>query len=200
MLTLSRSLAALTLGAAITLGALPAQAEFKRFEIDPDHFSVAARIMHAGYYTQTGLFTRGKGSFRYDAESGQLADVVVEIDAKSFFTGHRQRDDHVKGPDFLNSGEFPTITFKMTGYEKTGDNNAKINGDLTIRGQTRPVSVDVILNKAADYPFGHGKYTLGLNGATVFARSDFGMTYALEGGLVADTVALELGFEANLAQ
>jgi len=199
-MTLSRILSAGALGVALLMSALPARAEFQRFEIDPDHFSVAARIMHAGYYTQTGLFTRGTGSFRYDAETRQLADVVVEIDATSFFTGHRQRDDHVKGPDFLNSGEYPTIRFVMTGVEQTGENKAQLKGDLTVRGQTKPVVVDLILNKAADYPFGHRKYTLGINGATVFARSDFGMSYALDGGLVGDTVALELGFEANRAE
>lgn len=196
-MTLSRILSAGALGAAVAMTALPARAEYRSFEIDPEHFSVAARIMHAGYYTQIGLFTRGSGSFRYDEETQQLSDVVVEIDATSFFTGHRQRDDHVKGPDFLNSGEFPTIRFVMTGVQKTGDDKAQIKGDLTVRGQTQPVTVDLLLNKAADYPFGHGRYTLGLNGATVFARSDFGMTYALDGGLVGDTVALELGFEAN---
>lgn len=199
-MTLSRILSAGALGVALLLSALPARAEFQRFEIDPAHFSVAAHITHAGYYTQTGLFTRGTGSFRYDAEARQLADVVVEIDATSFFTGHRQRDDHVKGPDFLNSGEYPTIRFVMTGVEPTGENTARLTGDLTLRGQTRPVTVDLVLNKAADYPFGHRKFTLGISGATAFARSDFGMTYAVDGGLVGDTVTLELGFEAIRAE
>jgi polyisoprenoid-binding protein YceI len=189
------ALGALTAGL-LTLGTAPAKAEWHSYTIDPEHFSVAIQIQHIGYYTQTGLFTEAEGSFRFNEATGELADVVVEIQADSFFTGHRRRDDHVKGPDFLNSGEHPVIRFVMTGAEKLDDRAGIVRGDLTLRGETRPIALNVVWNKADVYPFGHGKYTLGIDAGATLMRSEFGMNYALDGELVGDQVSLSLGFEA----
>lgn len=190
--------AALSMGAGLALAA-PAQAEWRTYEIDPEHFSVAAGVMHIGYYTQFGLFTEGEGSFRFNEETRELADVRVEIEADSYYTGHRGRDRHVRSDDFLNAGEHPTISFVMTDAQALSDNTGTVSGELTVNGVTQPVTLDVTWNRSADYPFGHGEYTIGIDAQTEFNRSDFGMTYALDGDLVGDRVRLFLGFEA-LAQ
>ena len=84
----------------------------------------------------------------------------------------------------------------MSDFEKTGDNTGIVTGDLTLLGQTRPVDVNVTLNKAAEYPIGHEDHTLGISAEAVIKRSDWGMTYGLENGLVGDEVRLRFGFEA----
>jgi len=71
-----------------------------------------------------------------------------------------------------------------------------VTGDLTMLGKTNPVTLDVTLNKAAVYPFGHEKYTLGISANTTLKRSDWGMTYGLEPAMVGDEVTLRFGFEA----
>lgn len=84
----------------------------------------------------------------------------------------------------------------MTGFERTGDNTGIVTGDLTLLGKTNPVDVDVTLNKADVYPFGHEEYTLGLSASTVIKRSDWGMTYGIDEGMVGDEVVLRFAFEA----
>jgi polyisoprenoid-binding protein YceI len=112
------------------------------------------------------------------------------------FTNHEKRDGHLRSDDFLNTGKFPEVTFTITNFETTGDNAGVVTGNLTMLGQTRAVDVDIRFNKAAEYPIGHEKYTLGMTAETSFKRSDWGMTYGVENDLVGDEVNLRFGFEA----
>jgi polyisoprenoid-binding protein YceI len=143
-----------------------------------------------------GMFRDVEGEFEYDEETGELSSGKLMFKAASVFTNHEKRDDHVRNKDFLNAGDHPEITFVVTGFEKTGDDTSTVTGDLTLLGQTRPVDVDVTLNKAAEYPFGHEEYTLGISAETVIKRSDWGMTYGVDNGMVGDEVTLRFGFEA----
>jgi polyisoprenoid-binding protein YceI len=176
-----------------------ARAAPQAFEIDPEHFSIGFRANHIGYGDVLGMFLKAEGGFTYDAETDAISDLRIAIAADSVFTNHDRRDRHLRGSDFLNAGEFPEIVFTGTGAEKTGENTGLIHGELELLGVTRPVTVEVTLNKAADYPFGHKKYTLGISADTTVKRSEFGMTYAVEGGLVGDSIDLFFEFEA-LAQ
>ena len=142
------------------------------------------------------MFLEGKGDFSYDAETGEVSDLRIVIAADSVFTNHDRRDRHLRGSDFLNAGEFPEIVFTGLRTEKTGEKTGLIHGELELLGVRRPLTVDVTLNKAAEYPFGHRKFTLGLSARTSFRRSAFGMTYAVEGDLVGDTVDMIFEFEA----
>jgi polyisoprenoid-binding protein YceI len=176
-----------------------AQAAPQAFEIDTEHFSIGFRANHAGYEDVLGMFLKAEGGFTYDAETDAISDLRIVIAADSVFTNHDKRDRHLRGSDFLNAGEFPEIVFTGTRAEKTGENTGLIHGELELLGVTRPVTVEVTLNKAADFPFGHKKYTLGISADTTVKRSEFGMTYAIEGGLVGDSIDLFFEFEA-LAQ
>ena len=100
-----RPLVALRLAAAA-----PAWAQPARFEIDPEHLSVGFLCHHLGYAKVLGMFRAAKGSFQFDEKSGALSDVRIEVDTASVFTNHRKRDDHLKGPDFLNCGEYPKMS------------------------------------------------------------------------------------------
>lgn len=179
--------------------AQPLHAEPARWEIDPDHAVVAFTIMHAGYARVLGRFTQIEGSFLYDPETQDLSEVHATIGAQSVNTDHEKRDGHVRSPDFLDAEAHPMITFAAASGTPATETTGTVTGDLTIRGVTRPVTLDVTLNKRAVYPCCHGKETLGISASAEILRSDFGSTYALP-EFVGDAVGIMLEFEANRAE
>lgn len=188
------------LGATMALGlAAPAQAEPATWRIDPDHAVVAFTIMHAGYAKVLGRFSDIEGSFTYDPDTRELGEVTARIGADSVDTDHEKRDNHVRSADFLDAKAHPAITFTATGNTPTSETTGTVIGDLTIRGVTQPVTLDVTLNKRADYPCCHGKDTLGISATAEILRSDFGSTYALP-EFVGDPVSIILEFEAIRAE
>lgn len=188
------------LGATLALGLTPpAQAEPSTWQIDPEHAVVAFTIMHAGYAKVLGRFSDIEGSFVYDPETQELGDVTARIGTASVDTDHEKRDEHVRSADFLDAGAHPAITFTATSSTPTSETTGTVTGDLTIRGITQPVTLDVTLNKRADYPCCHGKETLGISATAEILRSDFGSTYALP-DFVGDAVDIILEFEAIRAE
>lgn len=174
-----------------------AQAEPADWEIDPEHFSIAFEAGHVGYQQQLGLFLEGAGSFRYDSESQELFAGRVEIQAESIFTNLRARDNHLRGRDFLNARRNPVIVFEAADYTPgSGRANGTLTGNLTLLGETHPVTLDVSINKQAEYPFGHRRETLGISARTTISRSLWGMDYGVEDDLVGDDVTLRFEFEA----
>ncbi len=153
-------------------------------------------IMHLGYAPVMGMFREVEGKFVYDDETRELISGKLAFKSKGVFTDHKKRDNHLTGKDFLNSGKYPNITFTVTGYKSTGESTGVVTGDLNMLGQIKPVDLDVTLNKAAEYPIGHKKQTLGISAKTTLKRSDWGMTYGLDPALVGDEVSLRFGFEA----
>ena len=184
--------------ATAALAALPvtAHAEAASYELDPAHTAVYFTVDHVGYAKTLGIFGTVAGSFSYDMDTQELSDVTVTIDAASVNTFHEARDEHVRNGDFLDVANHPEITFVADGGSPESDTHGTVTGDLTILGTTRPVTLDVTLNKAAPYPFGHQKFTLGLSIETSLQRSEFGMMYAVENGLVGDTVDIRIETEA----
>ncbi|NBD96159.1 MAG: hypothetical protein GVY11_06770 [Gammaproteobacteria bacterium] len=181
----------------VALGALSAaSAEPREFRIDPDHFSVAFRVAHIGYADQIGLFLDAEGRFVYDPEANELASGEVTIAADSVFTNHDRRDDHLRDDDFLDASRHETIRFEAREWRPDGPDSGTLAGDLTLLGKSRPVELNVTLNKLADYPFGHRRPTLGVSATATIRRSEWGMRYALEDGLVGDEVRLLFEFEA----
>ncbi|WP_417518088.1 YceI family protein [Marinobacter sp.] len=167
-----------------------------KFEVDDEHFSMVFEIMHIGYAPVMGMFRKVEGEFVYDEETRELISGKLAFKSNSVFTNHEKRDDHLTNKDFLNSSKYPDITFTVTSFETTGESTGVVVGDLNMLGTTRPVELDVTLNKAAEYPFGHEEYTLGISAETTLKRSDWGMTYGLDPALVGDEVNLRFGFEA----
>ena len=186
---------AIALPAALALSPT-ALAEPQNYVVDDEHFSMFFEIMHIGYAPVMGMFREVEGEFVYDEETGELASGKLAFQSDGVFTNHEKRDEHVRSDDFLNSGEYPEITFTVTDFETTGRNTGKVTGDLQMLGQTQPVVLDVTLNKAGVYPFGHEEYTLGISASTTLKRSDWGMTYGIDQAMVGDDVKLQFGFEA----
>jgi len=195
---LATGLAALTLLLTQTLSS-PARAEPREFVIDPDHFGISFSVRHIGYADTLGLFLKASGSFVYDESTRTLQGGRVVVDTASVFSNHTKRDKHLRDEDFLDVEAHPEAVFEANGLTLDEDGKGTLKGRLTLLGQTRPVELDVRLNKAADYPFplGLARYTLGISASTTLRRSEWGMDYAVANGLVGDEVHMRFEIEAN---
>lgn len=171
-------------------------ADMARYELDPEHTSIYFTVDHIGFAKTLGIFTDAKGSFMYDVDTQELGDVSVTVATSSVKTFNEARDGHVRKPDFLHVSEYPKITFVASGGTPSSEVTGTVTGDLAILGVTQPVTLNVTLNKVAVYPFGHQREVLGLSMSTTIQRSDFGMTYAVENGLVGDDVSINIETEA----
>lgn len=176
--------------------ATPAQAEPRHFQIDPEHFTVAFMVNHIGYENLLGQFLQGEGSFVYDRDTQTLDSAEVTIEANSVFTNLDARDDHVRGEDFLKVAEYPRLRFVATDFEASSPTTGTLEGDLTMLGRTQPVTLDVTLNKDEVYPFGQKRPTLGVSVRGALDRSDWGMDYGVDNGMVGDHVTLIFELEA----
>lgn len=198
VLTSMRKRVALTGGlVALTFagcGTPPAVAEPRDYVLDTSHLSIAFLVSHVGFAKTLGMFRTAEGSFVFDQAVPMVTDIQVSIPTASVFTNNEARDTHLRSSDFLATDEYPTMTFKGTSATPTGERTGTVTGDLTLRGITKPVVLDVTWNKSGDYPFGDKHYAVGVSARTTIKRSDFGMTYA--SGLVGDNVDIILEFEA----
>lgn len=176
--------------------AYQASAEMARYELDTSHTAVYFTVEHIGYSKTLGIFTELDGSFNYDATNRELGEVMVTINASSVNTFNAARDGHVRNRDFLNVEQHPEITFSAKGGRAESETTGTVTGDLTILGQTQPVTLEVVLNKAAPYPFAHRREVLGLSMSTSINRSAFGMSYGVANGLVGDEVIINIETEA----
>jgi len=181
------------------LAVAPAQAQAARYEIDPDHLTLAFLVDHIGYAKVLGMFRSARGSYRFDEATATLTAVRIEVDTASVFTNERKRDDHLKGPDFLNSGEFPRMVFTADTARRTGERTFDIVGQLEVLGKTQPLTLKATWNKSAESPLGglgRKPYVMGVSARGSFKRSAYGMNYAVANGWVGDEVALIIEFEA----
>ena len=193
-----RTLAATALAG--VLGAAPAWAEPRSYTIDPDHFAIGFQVDHIGYADIIGMFLKASGRFEYDEAARTLKSGRVVVAADSVFSNHEARDRHLRDSDFLDAKKHPEIVFEATAFEPGGERDGRLEGRLagrlTLLGQTHPVVLDVTLNKAATYPFGHRKHTLGISARTTIERSRWGMDYGISRGMVGDAVELRFELEA----
>ena len=191
-------LLATALGAASGFSA-PALAQAARYDMDPDHLVVGFLVDHIGYAKVLGMFRAARGSYRFDEATATLSDVRIEVDTTSVFTNQARRDQHLKGPDFLDSGNFPRMVFTAAGARRTGDRTFDIAGELELLGKRQPLTLQATWNKSAESPiggFGRKPYVMGVSARGSFKRSAYGMNYAVSNGWVGDTVELIIEFEA----
>lgn len=182
-----------------TVGA--ARAEPARYELDPSHLSIGFLVEHIGYAKVQGMFRTARGSYRFDEATGALSDVRVEVDTASVFSNHVKRDEHLKGPVFLNSAEHPKMVFTASSAKRTGERTFEITGQLQLIGKTQPITLQATWNKSADSPIGTGilggkPYVMGVSARGSFKRSAYGMNYAVANGWVGDEVHMLIEFEA----
>lgn len=190
---LRTKLIAATAGAAALAFSGAALAE--GWKLDESHTHVLFEVNHLGFSTNHGGFRKVSGAVNLDEKKPENTKVEVTIDAASLFTWHDKRDEHLRSADFFNVEKFPALTFKSTKVERTGENTAKMTGDLTMLGVTKPVSLDVTLNKMGPHPRNSEKTVAGFTATGILKRSDFGMAYGVPA--VGDEVRVTIETELN---
>jgi len=181
---------------AILLSIASASVLADRFDLDPDHTVVAFTIGHVGFSNVLGRFTEVDGGFDYDEEGRLLENLVVSVGTASVDTDHEARDEHVRKADFLDVKRHPEMVFRVERAELQGSEGGTVEGTLELLGRTLPLTLELSVNKSADYPFGHQRYTHGISASGTLARSDYGMDYGVANGLVGDLVTLIIETEA----
>jgi polyisoprenoid-binding protein YceI len=167
-----RTIAALTL---ITALLSPAIAAEEKYVIDTEgaHAFIQFRIKHLGYSWLYGRFNDFAGTFTYDEADPSTSRVEVVIKTASIDSNHAERDKHLRGKDFLDVEKYPQATFKSNSYKETGFNKAKLTGELTLHGVTKPVTIDV--DRIGNGPDPWGGYRRGFEGRTRIKLADFGI-------------------------
>lgn len=167
------------------------------YTLDMSHSSIGFTARHAMVTKVRGKFDEVTGSGHFDAEDPARSHVEVVIQAKSIDTGNADRDTHLRSNDFLAMDEFPEIRFTSTSVEG-GDDRFRVHGDLSIRGVTKPVTIDFEHTGAATDPFGNQR--IGFEGSTTINRKDWGVNWnaPLEAGgvLVSEKITLQLDISA----
>ena len=168
------------------------------WELDPAHSSVSFVARHLMVAKVRGGFTKFEGVLRV-AENPVESSAEVTIDAASISTAEEGRDQHLRSADFLNVEAFPTLRFRTTSLEPTGDNTFDLHGELTIRDTTKPVTLHATYEGAQTDPWGNAK--IAFSATTEIDREEFGITWnqALETGgvLVGKKVRIELDVSAK---
>jgi polyisoprenoid-binding protein YceI len=186
----------LALASLLALATFGAQAA-DRYTIDPTHTQVEFTYSHFGFSNITGRFDTVESEFLFDVQDPTKSSVKVTIPMASLSTGVEKLDAHLLNADFFDAEKFPTATFTSTAVTAAGEGQLKVAGDLTIHGVTRPVVLDVTINKIGEHPMAKTP-AAGFDARTVIKRSDFGVgNYA---PAVSDEVTIEITVESRLAK
>jgi polyisoprenoid-binding protein YceI len=170
--------------------------------IDKVHSHVGFSVKHMMVSTVRGQFKEYSGTVGIDASDFTRSTFEGSVEVASIDTGNADRDNHLRTNDFFDAPNHPKITFKSAGIEAKGDGAYVVNGDLTIRGVTKPVAFEVEFHGTGKNPW--TKTVAGFHAQTTLNRKDFGVNFnaALETGgvLIAEKVKIEIDVEATLAE
>lgn len=199
---------ALALGAGLAAGPLaagpapepittdPTQVRSGAYRLDPAHGKITWSVGHLGFSTYYGQITDVAATAVLDSREPGKSRLAVTVRVASLNALDDALNRNLWGPDFFDAAKFPTATFASTSVEATSPTTARINGDLTLKGVTRPVSLDATFNQAGLNPVDR-LYSVGFDGRAVLRRSDFGISAFLPG--VGDEVTLRLEGEFKAA-
>lgn len=167
------------------------------YKIDPAHSEIHFKVKHLMITTVTGSFSKFDATLTADKEDFTDAAISFEADIDSITTNSEQRDGHLKSDDFFSAEKFPKLTFESTSFEKTGDEDYKLTGNLTIRDVTKPVVLNVSYEGTVNDPWGQVKAGFEITGK--INRKDFGLSWnaATETGgiLLSEEVKLALNVQ-----
>lgn len=161
--------------AAATLALLlmqPALAATEEYVFDKSHTDIRFMVDHFGYSTITGDFHEFDGRLLLDEDNLANSSIEVTIDLRSLDSGWEDRDEHFKSGDFLEVSEYPQATFTSTSITANGEDRYEVDGELTMHGITRPVTLDVEVNRIGTHPATEAK-TIGFDATTTIKRSEF---------------------------
>jgi polyisoprenoid-binding protein YceI len=172
-----------------------------RWIVDPDHTVAAFSIVHMMIAHVRGQFNKISGIVNYDPLNINSSSVELVIDVASIYTGIRKRDDHLRSSDFFDVPLCPTMSFKSSRIESTGDKLVQVTGDLQIHGRTHRITVPAQISGPAKDPFGDGS-SMGFTASFIIKREDYDITWnqpmADNGFMVGSEVEISIDMEADL--
>jgi polyisoprenoid-binding protein YceI len=168
------------------------------YNIDPAHSTIGFKVKHLMITNVKGLFEKFRGTVNIDEKDIAKSKVDVTIEMASINTNITKRDDHLRSPDFFDVAKFPTMTFVSTKVEKTGSDKLKVTGNLTIKGVTKQVILNVE-GPTEEIKSPQGDVKRGASATAAINRQDFGVSWSkkLDGGglVVADDVYISIDTE-----
>jgi len=177
-------LAAVVLGSGITARAA------EKYEVDPAHSSVTFKIEHSGISWIHGRFNDVAGEFAVDEANPAASSFALTMKTESVDTANAKRDEHLASPDFFNAKQFPVLSFQSKSIKKT-ENGLEVTGDLSLHGETKPVSFLLTGGKTAEFP--PGTQRRGYTTHFKLKRSDFGIDSGME--FLGDEVYIDISFQ-----
>jgi len=163
-----------------------------KWSLDPTHSEVQFKVKHLMISTVTGQFKKFEASVETEGNDFATAKINFSADIDSISTNNEQRDAHLKNADFFNSEKYPKLTFESEKLEKAGDDNYKLQGNLTMLGVTKPVTLNVELGGIVNDPWGNTRAGFTIHGK--INRKEFGMLF----NHVTETGGLMLGEDINI--
>lgn len=181
--------------AAVLMITTTVSASAETYLFDKNHTEIRFSWSHFGMSRMSGRFLDYDGTLELDRAAPEKSALTVKVATPGLWTHVEKFNVHLKSDDFFNVSAFPEATFKTTQVERTGEKTAKVTGDLTIKGKTKPTTFDVTLNFDGTHPISK-KPTVGLSAKTIVKRTDFDLgKYA---PAVSDEVIIEIETEMNL--
>jgi polyisoprenoid-binding protein YceI len=175
-------------------GVTQAYAAPQKYVFDKNHTQILFFVNHLGFSNSNGKFLKFEGGFTFDEAQPDSGIVDVTIDTNSLNMDDTKWDEHLKSKDFFNTAQYPTMTFKSTNVKIVNKKTATLTGDLTLLGQTKPVTLNVTLNKCGAHPMTSAP-TCGFSAKGVLKRSDWGMKAYVP--MVSDDIELRIEVEAS---
>lgn len=185
---------------ALVVAIAPLFAHASTWDIDPAHTSVQFAVRHLMVSKVRGNFSKVTGVVHVDEQDLSRSSVEATIDATTIHTGVSKRDEHLRGPDFFDVAQYPTLTFKSKRVEQVGEGKFQVTGDLTLHGVTKEVVLNV---EGSPTPVKdpRGNIKMGGQATTTINRKDFGITWnaPLEAGgvVVGEEVEIIIDIELN---
>ena len=163
------------------------------YKVDGVHSSVIFRCKHLNVGHVYGRFNKFSGTFQFGDKNVAECALQMEVKADSVDSGNGDRDRHLKGADFFSVKEFPTISFKSTAFKQIDDNNYEVTGDMTLHGETKPITVKLERLGTGKDPRGGARS--GWESTFTIKRSDFGMKFMLQG--ISDEIKIIVAVEGT---
>lgn len=171
------------------------------WKIDPDHSAASFAVRHMTIAYVRGMFSRLRGTVRFDPPDMASASVTAAIEVASVYTGIRKRDDHLRSSEILDAEKYPLITFESRAVVPSGADRARVKGELTLHGVTRSIEFEAGFRGPVKSLFG-GEITIGFEGKLKLDREDFGVNWGSDplesGGLMTGReIEISLDIEAD---
>jgi len=191
-----KHLQSLVLSATLGLGALSVQAAPVTYTLDTVHSRITFYVNHLGFSNSVGEFKVADGTFTFDADDWAKSQVAVTVPVQSLELGDAKWNAHILSADFLESARFPEISFVSRKVEKSDATHGKLYGDLTIKGVTKAVVLELRVNKVGEHPM-RKTQAAGFTATTTVRRSEFGVAAYVPA--VADELEVRIEVESFVA-